>query len=447
MLPKRLTLCFLLLTASIQARAETIAIINVNVIPMTADMVLPAKTVIISDGRIERIGPVAEVPIPEQVFVIDGTDRYLMPGLAEMHGHIPDVNSKELRRVLDLYVANGITLTRGMLGKPDHLRLRQQILDGEVLGPRLLTSGPSFNERSVSSETQAALMVRDQVAAGYDFLKIHPGLNRKQFDAVANTARELGIPFAGHVPEDVGLRHALELGIATVDHLDGYMQVLIKTHDDPTGGFEGFFGLLLAEQADPSKIDAIVNETLLSGTWNVPTQSLFENVVSSTDSDEMVDWPEMRFMPLATVEQWRDAKLNVINDPSYRTETALRAITIRRQLIKALHDAGAGLLLGSDSPQIFNVPGFSIHRELQLLVDAGLTPFEALQTGTTNPARFFGHENDWGTVEEGRVADLVLLNDNPLADISASRRVHGVMLGGRWLSRERIRELLDTHKR
>lgn len=152
-------------------------------------------------------------------------------------------------------------------------------------------------------------------------------------------------------------------------------------------------------------------------------------------------------MPLATVEQWRDAKLNVINDPSYRTETALRAITIRRQLIKALHDAGAGLLLGSDSPQIFNVPGFSIHRELQLLVDAGLTPFEALQTGTTNPARFFGHENDWGTVEEGRVADLVLLNDNPLADISASRRVHGVMLGGRWLSRERIRELLDTHKR
>ena len=439
--------CFVLLSMGSKVHADTIAIVNVNVIPMTSETVLHEKTVIVTDGKITSIGEVRETPIPEDIHVIDGTDRYLIPGLSEMHAHVPGGGSDSLQRVLHLYVANGITLMRGMLGQSSHLRLRQQILDGEVIGPRLFTSGPSFNGRSVSSPQRAEQMVIEQHARGYDFLKIHPGLEMDEFDALAGMANELGIPFAGHVPIDVGVEHALEAGIATIDHLDGYMQTLIPAHEDPSGGFEGFFGVLLAEQADEAKIDAIVDATRQAGTWNVPTQSLFVHVVSGDDVKDMSEWPEMRYMPERTVRQWMNSKLSVTGDSAYRLASANRAIRIRQLIIKKLQQSGAGLLLGSDSPQIFNVPGFAIHRELQSLVDAGLSPYQALLTGTVNPARFFGRIDVAGTVEEGRDADLVLLDSNPLQDISATRRVHGVMLRGRWFSKREIGEMLKALER
>ena len=429
------------------ARAETIVFVNVNVIPMTSETVLRQKTVMVTEGKIVLIDNVDTTPIPEDILVIDGTDRYLMPGLSEMHAHIPGAGSDALERILHLNVANGVTLMRGMLGQPSHLQLRQDILDGDVLGPRLITSGPSFNGRSVQSPAQARQMVSDQFAAGYDFLKIHPGITRKEFDAVIDSASELGIPVSGHVPADVGLERALAAGMASIDHLDGYMQTLLPPHEDPSGGFEGFFGLLLADQADPEKISIVAEATRAANVWNVPTQSLFVHVVSGESTNDMNARPEMRYVPQARVERWANSKSSVITDDLYRLETALRAIEIRQLIIKALQDSGAGLLLGSDSPQIYNVPGFAIHRELQYFVDAGLTPYEALLTGTVNPARFFGRENIAGTVEIGREADLVLLDANPLDDISATRRVHGVMLRGRWVSKTEIRQMLEDLQR
>jgi len=440
-------LCCDLLSIGSVAHAETIAIFNVNVIPMTSETVLPEKTVIVTDGKIASIGDVRQTPIPEGIHVVDGTDRYLIPGLSEMHGHVPGDGSDSLQRVLSLYVVNGITLLRGMLGQPSHLRLRQQILDREVLGPRLFTSGPSFNGRSVDGPQQATQMVIDQHALGYDFLKIHPGLDLEEFDAIAGMANELGIPFAGHVPADVGVAHALAAGIATIDHLDGYMQTLVPAHEDASGGFEGFFGVLLGEQADEDKIAGIVDATRQAGTWNVPTQSLFVHVVSGDNAIDMSEWPEMRYMPERTVRQWIDSKESVVGDSAYRLASANRTIRIRQLIIEKLQQSGAGLLLGSDSPQIFNVPGFAVHRELQSLVDAGLSPYQALLTGTVNPARFFGRDDVSGTIEEGFDADLVLLDANPLQDIGATRRVHGVMLRGRWVSKTEIRQMLEALER
>ena len=428
-------------------RAETIVFVNVNVIPMTSETVLRQKTVMVTDGKIVLIDNVETTPIPENILVIDGTDRYLMPGLSEMHAHIPGAGSDALERILHLNVANGITLMRGMLGQPSHLQLRQDILDGTVLGPRLITSGPSFNGRSVQSPAQAKQMVRDQFDSGYDFLKIHPGLTREEFDAVTDTARELGIPVSGHVPADAGLERALAAGMASIDHLDGYMQTLLPPHEDPSGGFEGFFGLLLADQADPEKISIVADATRAAKVWNVPTQSLFVHVVSGESTNDMNARSEMRYVPQARVKRWAESKNSVITDDLYRLETAQRAIEIRQLLIKALHDNGAGLLLGSDAPQIYNVPGFAIHRELQYLVDAGLTPYEALLTGTVNPALFFNRADRAGTVEIGKEADLVLLDANPLDDISAARRVHGVMLRGRWVSNTEITEMLENLER
>jgi imidazolonepropionase-like amidohydrolase len=323
------------------------------------------------------------------------------------------------------------------------LQLRDDIRQQKVLGPRLNTSGPSLNGSSVSGTAAATAMVESQHDAGYDFLKIHPGLTHEEFDAMAIAANRLGIRFAGHVPEDVGVERALATGMASIDHLDGYMVTLMRANEDSSGGFGGFFGVFIADQADEKKIPAIAAATARAGVWNVPTESLFEHVASpALDADQMVDWPEMKYMPRATVDEWRSSKMELLSDTNYQPATALRAIRLRQQLIIALHRAGAGLLLGSDSPQIFNVPGFSIHRELSVLVDAGLTPYEALRTGTANPARFFASENEFGTVQEGLVADLVLLDADPLQDISNSGRIHGVMVNGRWLSKQEISRIL-----
>lgn len=441
--PPKILMAVLLFTAA-PVFAESTVFINVNVIPMTSEMVLAARTVIVTDGKITAIGEVENTPVPENAVVVDGTDRFLMPGLSEMHGHVPSLGSDGLKRILQLYVVNGITIVRGMLGQPSHLEMRSALLKGEMLGPRLYTSGPSFNGRSVTSPERAIAMVEQQHAAGYDFLKIHPGLTREEFDAMAATANRVGIRFAGHVPEDVGIERALEAGIATIDHLDGYMEALLRPHDDPSGGLSGFFGVFIADQADETKIAEIVAATVEAGTWNVPTDSLFRHATSSaTDPDDMVDWPEMKYMPADTVARWRRSKRSVLDDANYNPDTAARAVALRQQLILELHRNGAGLLLGSDSPQIFNVPGFAIHHELAYLVDAGLTPFEALRTGTANPAKFFGQPDQFGVVKTGAAADLVLLDANPLDDIEHTRRIHGVMVRGRWLPRNELDDILD----
>jgi imidazolonepropionase-like amidohydrolase len=437
----------LLVLGAATAMAESIAIVNVNVIPMTSEVVLPGRSVVVTDGKIVSIGDVETTALPEDAAIIDGTDRYLIPGLAEMHAHIPGESSQDLERVLSLFIANGVTVVRGMLGQPSHLKLRRQLADGEITGPRLFTSGPSFNGNSVTGPDQAMAMVREQFRDGYDFLKIHPGLSLAEFTAVAEAANALHMPFAGHVPEDVTVEQALAAGIATIDHLDGYMVSLLVAYDDPSGGYGGFFGVFLADHADERKIAGIAAATAAAGVWNVPTQSLFEHLVSAEDPRRMAERPEMKYVSAATVEAWKQTKIEFMQEALYKPETAARAIALRKQLILALQRSGAGLLLGSDAPQIFNVPGFSIHRELKMLVEAGLSPFEALQTGTVYPASFLNQEEIFGTVQTGLEADLVLLDGNPLQNIENSRRIHGVMIRGRWLSRQDLGRLLERFER
>lgn len=425
-------LIFFAAVATNFAVADTTVFVNVNVIPMTSEDVLSQQTVIVKGDVIATIGDVETVPVPEEARVIDGTDRYLMPGLAEMHAHVPGMNSADLERYFALFVANGVTTVRGMLGQPSHLLLRDQLLSGKVFGPRLITSGPSLNGRSVSGAADGVRQVREQNAAGYDFLKIHPGLDAGEFAAIADAANELGIPFAGHVPAAVGVSNAIASGIATIDHLDGYMAALMPSNFDPSGGYGGFFDVLLADQVNADGIATFAAETAEAGVWNVPTQSLIEQLIDEVSVTELRNRPDMQYMPAATVDRWVGAKEAQQAERGFSPDVAAEAIRIRRALILALHRAGGRILLGSDAPQIFNVPGFSVHNELEILVASGLTPFEALQTGTVNVADFLGL--DTGSVDIGRQADLVLLDANPLEAIGNSRRVHGVMVRGAWYS-------------
>ena len=423
--------------------ATPTAFINVNVVSMTEDSVVAGQTVIVENGLIALIGPVDSTPVPIDSDIVDGTDRFLMPGLAEMHAHIPDASSAELDRVLTLFAANGVTTIRGMLGRPSHLRLRQQLLDGDVFGPQLITSGPSMNGNSVSGATDGARQVRAQHDAGYDFIKIHPGLSSNEFFAIANAANELGMPFAGHVPVAVGVDKALGAGMATIDHLDGYLAALMPADSDASGGYGGFFDVLLADQLVEERIAEIAARTAASSTWNVPTESLFEHRVSEVAVAELSNRSEMRYMPDETVRRWAQTKERQESEAGFNSDIAARAIELRRKLIMALHEAGAGLLLGSDAPQVFNVPGFSLHHELRFMVESGLTPFEAIATGTTAVAKFLG--TNAGSIEIGRTADLILLDADPLADISNTRRVHGVMLRGAWYSSRDLESRLSGY--
>lgn len=431
------------LIALTHANAETTIFVNVNIVPMSSDEVLMQHSLLVVDGRIAQIGHVDSVPVPKGAIVVDGTDRYLMPGLAEMHAHVTGTNPDQVDRLSTLFIANGITTIRGMLGRSDHLPLREKFAGGEIFGPRLITSGPSLSGRSVSGAADASRQVREQKAAGYDFIKIHPGLNRKEFLALAATANEIGMPYAGHVPTAVGVREALQNRMATIDHLDGYFAALLPATDPGSGGYGGYFDVMLAAQLDTDQIAGLVAATKAAGTWNVPTEVLVEQLIDSTPVAELRSRPEMRYVPAATLRTWVAEKEAQLSDRNYSPDTAALGIELRRRLILELYRAGAGLLLGSDAPQTFNVPGFSTHRELHALVAAGLTPYEALRTGTVEVARFL--DSNGGAVEAGRDADLVLLDANPLSDIRNSQRIHGVMLRGVWHPAKELKVRLERY--
>lgn len=416
------------------ASPRVIAIVGARVIPMTGEQVLDDATVLVADGVIQAVGTADTLKIPKGARVIGAQGKFLLPGLSEMHAHVPSGPTPAYARddVLFLWAANGVTVARGMLGAPEHLQLRADLAAQRVLGPRLITAGPSFNGNSVKSPEQGARMVREQKAAGYDFLKLHPGLGRESFLAIARTAREVGIAFGGHVSQAVGVQLALEQEQQAIDHLDGYLLAVVppaaREGQDPNNA-----GLVM--QFDPALLPEVVRMTRAAGTWMVPTQTLYENLFGPAPVAEFEARPEMRYVPRKLREQYATAKRQIFENPSVTADFARRYVDTRRQLIRALHAGGVGVLLGSDSPQTYNVPGFATHRELQAMVAAGLTPYEALRTATAAPAEFFGAAGKFGTIVVGAEADLVLLESDPLQDIANTQSIEGVMVRGRWLDR------------
>ncbi len=421
----------------------TFAFVDVTVIPMNRQQELPHQTVLVQRGRVSAIGPSSRVPVPHGSHRIDGRGKFLIPGLAEMHAHIPNGEQPDsiIERTLFMYLARGVTTVRGMLGHPKHLELRARASRGELLSPTIYTSGPSLNGNSVPTPEVAARMVTEQKAAGYDFLKIHPGIRSEVFDTLAAAARRAGIRLAGHVPAEVGLQRALASGFITIDHLDGYVEAMAQAG---AGAQEesAFFGLNLGQRLDESRLPALVQATKAAGVWNVPTQVLMENLVPAVSVEVLQRRPEMRYVPRDTQSKWAEVKRSMLEETGATPESMAKTMDVRRKLIKALHQSGAGLLLGSDAPQIYNVPGFATHRELESLVGAGLTPYQALETGTRNVAEFFGTLATTGTIEIGKQADLILLDAKPLSDIRNTAKQSGVMVRGRWLPKAEIQTRL-----
>ncbi len=422
------------------AGADIVAFVHVAVVPMDSKRVLKNWTVVISDGRIRDLGPSSAIKIPKEATLIDGRGKYLMPGLADMHAHTWE------EAELPLFLANGVTTIRNMFGGPIHLRWKARIAAGDFVGPTIYTAGPIIDGNPpiwpgpvVETGTQAHEVVTRQHAAGYDFLKAYSRLSPEAYDAVIQEGAAQGLSVSGHVPDSVGLAAALRSGIKSIEHLSGY-EVLAKKQTGP--GEEAVWARL-----DESQFAAVARETAKSGTWNCPTLVLYQHRIAPGEPEflhALIERPEMRYVSPEAVRQWYPEN-NYLksSNPARAASSRGKGDIMRKKLVKALHDAGARLLLGTDCGNPFVVPGFSVHLELRNFVDAGLSPFEAIRAGTSGAAEFMNAGAEFGTVAAGSRADLILVEGNPLEDVSNVDKRVGVMVRGKWYPQAELQSQLE----
>jgi imidazolonepropionase-like amidohydrolase len=360
-----------------------------------------------------------------------------------MHAHVPpgaNPPREAVEDILFLYVANGITTIRGMLGSEYQIPLAEELRQGSVLGPTFYVGAPSINGNSAPTPEDAERLVREHAAAGYDLQKIHPGVSLETWDHMVEVAREVGLTFGGHVPADVGLVHAIETGMSTVDHLDGYVQavasddVVAQINTGQPISLEG-----LVEGVDESKIGEIVALTVERDVYVVPTMYLWANLYGTTDAEPFLQQPEMRYVSEAQKDAWRNQSAG---GPSGPPEVVRAFLDVRNRILKDLADAGAPVMMGTDSPQLFNVPGFALHREIAVMSEAGMTNQQILESGTVTVGRYvrehLGVDDRFGTIAAGQRADLLLLGSNPLDDLGNLTDRVGVMVRGQWISAEEI---------
>lgn len=419
---------------SAKADSDWIVFENVNVLTMAEGSGHPIREnqlVFVQGDRIAAIAPVGMLSIPEGARRIDGRGMYLLPGLAEMHGHVPPLQSfqgvpeRYLDDVLFLYLAGGVTTVRGMLGHPHQLQLKQDIADGTRIGPTLYLAGPSFNGNTVTSPIQARERVRLHQQEGWDLLKIHPGLSLRDFEALADEARTREIDFAGHVPSEVGIHHAIILGSRTIDHLDGYMAAV--------NGFE--------EPVSDDKLRELAQFTRAHGVGVVPTMALWETIIGAGDKDELLDFDELKYVPSQVRQGWK----NFLAEPRsqyYTGDSARIHAENRRRLLAIMHEEGVEILLGTDAPQLFSVPGLSMRREIPHMLAAGMSPFDVIYSGTVAVGRYFADVDDFGQVMPGQRADLILVSENPSINIDTLYSPEWVMVRGELWSRAQIQEKL-----
>ena len=423
------------------ASAQTVAFENVNVIPMDRERIIERQTVVVRDGRIAQMGPAASVKVPEGATRVDAAGKYLIPGLAEMHGHLtanylPDAAKAD---VLFLYVANGVTTVRAMLGNPEAVATRDAIAAGKLVGPKLYVAGPALNGKVAPTPQDAERLVREQKAAGYDLLKILGGMPAPVYDSLMKTAHALKIDVAGHVPGEVGVRGAIAARQRSIDHLDQYIPALELAADTP-------------RDEEDRRIAAIAQATAKSGTWNVPTMYLWDLFHNAETGEALRKrLTETRYLPRTMIDEWvrsKNGRLRPPNDTPSGVgafgQTGVRVMELRRKIFRALKAAHAPIALGTDSPQMFSVPGFSTHRELKLMVDElGYSPYEAIESGTRKVAEYFGTPAETGTIAQGKRADMILLEANPLTSIANTERRAGVIANGRWFPEREIQQRLE----
>ena len=456
---KLLLLSFFVLFASFTCSAQTTAFVGVNVIPMDRERVLNDQTVIVRNGKIAEIGNAGKVKVPGDAVRIDGKGKYLIPGLVDMHTHLlsdgdefPDSIAEDELRVM---VANGVTTIRFMIGTPQQLVLRARSAKGEIVAPTIFSASPHLTGREqgnnfvVNTPDEAREAVRKSKAAGYDFIKVTTFIKPEVYEAAVDEAAKQSIRVVGHADSRlVGVDRAWKAK-QQIEHLDGYMELLVKA-DSPVKGSVSDMYIYNPENwksfdhLDLSRIPDIAKKTVASNPYVNPTQHFMKNTFGRLRTEEEIRaQPDFKFYPVKVQQQWLEFYRKNKFLKTVPVEKRVRWVEIRNSMIKAIHDAGGKIMAGSDTPEFLFLYGISMHRELQALKDAGLSNYAALAAGTRNAHEYLGSINVAGTIEKNKRADLILLDADPLVDISNTTKRSGVMLKGKWYPQAELNKWLD----
>jgi len=400
--------------------------VDVNVLPMDHRTVLRRQVVIVRGGFVTRIGPVGVVEVPRGARVIDGGGtQFLAPGLTDAHVHLSE-DPEELK----LFIATGVTTVFNLEGAPYHLRLRERVASGELIGPTIYTSGPFINGDNTRSPSEARKAVQYQSGRSYDFIKVHGDLSAETFEALSTAGADYGIPIVGHAPRNLPFSAVLRNRQAVVSHAEELIYTQFMT-------------------LNPAELATVADAMADAGTWLTPGLTTFENIASQWGAPErlqaVLDGLGAQFLPPAMRRDWASSQDYIEMDPLERPRLQ-EMLAFHGPLIRTFQQAGVPMLTGTDAGMPGMVPGFSLHDEIAALADVGLSRHQALSAATENAGRFVRDRVDqtanFGRVRQGARADLILLEQNPLDDLDALRRLEGVMVRGRWFDRAALDRML-----
>ena len=403
---------------------DSFLITNVNIIPMNRDTILADKMVLVENGIISNIGENIEV---KGIAVIDAKNKYLAPGLIDMHVHVWD------KYELGLYLSNGITAVRNLWGMPMHLRLKKEILNDEIIAPMFFTTGPKLtgpefigdDNLQLTTPKEAKQKVISYKSRGYDFVKTYYGLTEDLFDAVIEQAKISNLDIVAHPSQKVPYSYHFNSQIKSIEHAEEIIQQPLNY------------------KLDTIKLMDVISEfeNLNSGSF-CPTLTGYNNIYQMLIDDNILESEQLKFMnPLikrvdskAQFERWYNTKSrdsSIINSIKSQHDFHL-------EIVKSLHFAGVEIICGTDAGIGVTLPGFSIHQELAFLKEAGLSNYEVLKTATVNAANTHSNMNNMGSIEIGKLANLILVDSNPLLDLRALQKPAHVFINGRKLERETL---------
>src|SRR6266540_3013293 len=459
-------LLFVMLPGSMSAKPKQhpqsipLVFTHVTVIDATGAPAKPDMTLVVVGDRITELGPTKKVRVPKDAQVVDATSKFLIPGLWDMHVHIFNQVSRRPPNAwyFPLFVANGVTGVREMWTKPQDmnqvLEWRRQFAEGTFTLPRIAAVGtvvdgqPSTwpNTDTVATPEEARRIVRKIKDAGVDFVKTYSNLSREAYFAIVDEARKQKIPFAGHVPFAVGADEASNAGQTSMEHLNQVLETCSSKEQEllrvPAKDWSSAYDKLMVDTYDDRKCRKLFSLLAENHTWQVPTLILKQMSYFIGDLTYFTESPRLKYIPVDEQDMWKPyiaRQKSLSEDEENLRKNVWHAYLV---LVEAMRHAGVEFMAGTDLGNEYIYPGFSLHDELALLVKAGLSPMEALQAATRNPAEFLGVLDRLGTVEKGKLADLVLLDANPLEDVGNTRKIAAVVVNGRLITKSELQQML-----